>query len=760
LEPLLEELLRVGRTQGGSPRLDLFAFVDVLEGADEDLTKLCSQAAALVGGKYAVLFPPNLPADQRNAALHLVAVVPAMSPHPNAEAALARLARVDKWADSCQTHSLLSRVWLVSRHTTAGTLSEESLLISCASFASAFVELRDEDPVSERLAHLGPEEGRFAFLSAASLDLRESRIRRYAALRAGYDGLRTLVERVTRPVSEASLGAQAVSSLAHTRWFAPFEDGSPAEDCRRLGMSLAGVSTSDLPVRLEVGPFDDGEHIRARYDALFRPQSQERARTGVDAAQLDQALRSLDRAEAESTVAISKAITNLVESEVGKSTGLRRLPEVELGLRQLAASMRDDQRADGSGGEIARAHAPPTQPTTDTDISEVEAAIDALPSKRSVRGWSLASALAIASLGLVVTLRLTLTPAGFGSRQPTFSAPSFASATGSSGTTSTPTMLTEQAISWTVAAVVGMVGAGLAGWLIAARSRRNVLESLTRRRDALANAMSAAGSGSPARVQADAQLRLRKRRIRRAAVAALDHALSRLAVARATLLDAHARQLQALRDVGIKSPAAAAAGDNLAPILGATDVLHDVLLPDLSLLSDWVARRRQISDNELWADRLVEETWSDRGISEDVPCADAARIEQLCAWQIRPLQELSVLSDAQMLEASAGKLRVFVGQVAETLAPICQPRDAHGDPARGVRLAALFAVAPQIGRGNFDAVLRSSQRSIPVLWARSQAARVLLIRTWEGYRLEDIARGSGNKLAIAPFSPDPQRGAP
>ncbi|MBI5532512.1 MAG: hypothetical protein HY898_07345 [Deltaproteobacteria bacterium] len=743
VEAVLEDLLRAGKTQGSSPRLDLFAFVDVLEGSEGDMVELCSQTAQVVGGKYAVLFPSNLPPEQRNAALHIIAVMPALAPGPSAEAALARLARVDRWAATNQGHPLLSRVWLVSRHTTAGTLSDESLLISCASFASAFVVLRDEDPVTQRLGHLSPEDGKFAFLSAASLDLRESRIRKYAALRTGYDGLRTLVERVTRPVSDPSLGAQAVSSLSPARWLAPFDDGAPADDCRKLGMSFSGMSIPDLPVRIEVRPFDDDASIRSRYGILFRSASEERPRTGVDTAQLDQALRSVDRAEAEATVELSRAVANLVETEVGRTTGLRRLPEVELGLKQIAASLRDQQLAASSSSGIVRVDPQAAAPGAEPFLAEVEASLEDLPSKRGLRGWTAAVALGVATIGLVAGMRITVTPPSVSANQPNFSTPAFASASGFAAAPAGPSMLQEQAISWSVALVAGLVAAGVAMGLVTGRARKRVQEQLERRRDALMDAASGRTGGSTTKQQAEAQLQLRKRRLRLAALSATDHALSHLAVARATLLDAHARQLQELRDIGIKSPAANASGDNLGPILGATDVLHDVLLPDLSLLSDWVARRRRITDNELWADRLVEETWSERGIAEDVPCADPGRMDKLCSWQVDPLEEVSVLGDAQMLEAASVKLRGFVGQVAEALAPICQPRDLHGDPARGIRLASLFAVAPQIARGSFDAVFRSSERNISVLWTRSQAARVLLIRTWEGYRLDDIARGSG-----------------
>ena len=226
------------------------------------------------------------------------------------------------------------------------------------------------------------------------------------------------------------------------------------------------------------------------------------------------------------------------------------------------------------------------------------------------------------------------------------------------------------------------------------------------------------------------------------AVAAVDQALVRLEVARSTILDLHARFLQELRDLGIKAPAADPADDNLAPLVGTRDILHDALVDDCKLLSRWVARRRELADPEVWADRMVESTWPPRGINEDVPCADVTSIRKLCEWQIGPLITMSILNDTPIAQAAAAKVEAFARQVATALAPPCQPRNELGDPSQGIRAGDLFVVAPKLAAQHFDPALQNAPWTIPVLWTSSPEARVLFIRTWEGYTVAEILRAA------------------
>lgn len=722
LDPLLDELLRAGRGSTGAPRLDLFAFVDVLEGRERDLKKLCTQVSGVVGGRYAVLFPAGLPPEQRTAAMHLVCVVPALSPSAEAREAVRRLSDLDTSLAAPGEYPLVSRIWLVSRHTTAGTMTDESLFTSCAAFASGLIELREEARISERVSHLPASEGRFAFLSVASLDAPEGRIRRYAGARAAYDALSTLVARATRQVSDPALGDQAVSTLEYGRWLAAFDEGPAVERCRRLAASLGGAADA-LPQEIRVGPFDDAGRIRSAYAVLFRPATQERARTGVDSAEFEEMLRGLDRTESDVTMQIHTSVARLLETEVGKATGLRRLPEVELGLRRIAAILRDGVAADARGAGAGR-----SAPGVDDDPyrEELESAVASLPSAWLMRLQAIAFGLAIC--GGAVMLGLLA-----GAQPPLPGAPP------------TSEVPWGQAAAWMLGPLLAGIASYLWARIVGARVRAAVRSLLEKRRDAL-HELWRGGGGGQTRTQADAQLLLRRRRVRRTALAAIDEALVQLEAVRATLLDVHARALQELRDIGIKSPAPSAAEDNLRPLVGPVDTLHDMLIEDTSLLSRWVAARRQVAVDEVWADRMVEGTWPARGIAEDTPCAEWSQIVALCRWQTEPLAETSILSDPTMVDAAAIKVGTFAQQAAIALAPPCRPRNATGDPTPGIRAGAMVGIAPQLARLQFERILAESPVAVPMLWARSQTARVLFVRTWEGYSLADIARGGGMDL--------------
>ena len=726
LDPLLDELLRAGKASSGHPRLDVFAFADVLEIRGGELRRLCAEVAQLVGGRYAVLFPSGLPPEQRMAALHIVAVVPALTPSREAAEAMQRMTDLDQWMSAPGQYPLISRVWLVSRHTTAGTITEESLATSCAAFVSALVELRDEPRIAERVRHLPSTEGRIAFFSVASLDAPEGRIRRYAGARAAFDAVSTLVARVTRQVSDPALGDQAVAGLEYDRWLTAFDDGPSVERCRRLAASLGGAAES-LPGDIVVGPFDDAQKIRRGYPILFRPATEERARTGVDSAELEEMLRGLDRTESDATMLIHGSMARLLETEVGKSTGLRRLPEVELGLRRIAAILRDGEAADARDlGAGMR----PVEIDADPYRKELESAVADLPSAWPMRLQAAAFGIVVCAVVVVLGLHLGVEP-------PLPGAPP---AEG---------LDWGQTIPWPLGLILGAAAAYLWARIVGSQVRQTARVLLARRRDALRDLWRGGGAGQ-ARSQSDAQLFLRKRRVRRAALAAIDDALMHLGVVKSTLLDAHARATQELRDIGIKSPAATAAEDNLRPLVGGIDALHDILIDDTSLLSRWVASRRQVAVDEVWADRMVEGTWPVRGISEDTPCAEPAQIEQLCRWQTDPLAQTSILSDPEIVESAAAKVAVFVQQAAVSLAPPCRPRNATGDPSPGVRGGDMIGIAPQLARLHFEVVLGRSPVTVPMLWARSQTARVLFVRTWEGYTVDDVARGAGMSVVAQP----------
>jgi hypothetical protein len=171
------------------------------------------------------------------------------------------------------------------------------------------------------------------------------------------------------------------------------------------------------------------------------------------------------------------------------------------------------------------------------------------------------------------------------------------------------------------------------------------------------------------------------------------------------------------------------------------------------VLSRWIAARREISEDRVWADRLLEGAWPEGGLLEDVPCGDPERITELSRRQVRPLSERSVLDDAEGGQQAADTLRDFGSRMGAMLAPPCQPLNAHGDPVQGIRPGEGFVIAPSAGRDSLDAGLRDVPTRLPVLWSPSKAARVIFLRTWEGLYVEEVVRGARSMPQSAVAAP-------
>lgn len=732
LQPLLEELLRAGRLGGErrDPRLDLVAFAAALQGGEQDLLAACEQAARLLAEGYGALFPPDRPPEQRTAVLHLVVQVPPLS-GPRASVALARLATLESWARGRPAMPLLARIWLVSQQTAAGTLSAEEVVSTCAALALGLVAsgLRTEEEVSRRMAHPTHGEGLVGFAAVASVELPESRLRAYAAARAAHDGLEELVERLQQPVEDATLAQGAVSALHHERWLEPLTEGEAAQRCRRLAAELSR-SPLELPAEVRVGPLDSAEEIRQRHAGLFRPAAVEVQPTPVDQARMEETFRLLDRAEAQVASSVEQGLQAVFAASLGPTSGLAQLPAVEQGLKRVVAQLREQQEREPAPPELE----PPPGPPEDPHREELEQALRTLPSRR----LALATAAAVATAVLVAVSFGTLAalappPPGQPGTSPAQVqlAPTTAAASKPAGW--------QEVLPW-LAGALAALAAGT-GWLYLQghQTRQEVRQALKLRHQALEGLVRRGGGGLRTH-QADLQLLLRRKRARRSTLLALEEALARLQVVRRSLLEARDRKRQELVALGV-TPAPEARLDDLGLLAGAGGLLHGSLVPP-EVLSRWVAGCREIAERRVWADRLLEGTWPAGGLLEDVPCADFERIAELSLRQVRPLAERSVLDDPEASQQAVEVLRDFSSRMASALAPPCQPLNGQGDPVPGTRSGEGFVIAPAVGREVMEAGLRDSPSRLPVLWSPSRSARVLFLRTWEGYCVEEIARGA------------------
>lgn len=738
LHPLLEELLRAGRGGGErrDPRLDVLVFAAALQVGEADLLTVCEDAARLVAEGYGSIFPADRPPEQRAAAMHLVVQVPALS-HPRTAVALSRLAAVEAWARGRPAYPLLSRIWLVAQQTTAGTLTSPELVATCASFGVALVGsgLRTEDDVARRMAHPAHGEGQLGFVSVASAEVPEARVREYAEARAAYDGLGALVARLEPPRVDVALAEGAVAALQPEKWLGPLVDGEPAQRCRREAASLANVPRELPPMDVRVGPFDSATTLRARYPLLFEAGDAARPSTRAGDVRREALMRALDAAEYEVAATVEHGLRGAFDQELGPTSGLVRLRHVEAGLEGLAARLKDAQAREASASDGADVAEPPTGSLAPAAGETLERAVEALPARRQALATAVALSaavlLAAAATGLALSTPPSSPPTGAGPARLVLGA-------------ATPPA-TGAAVDWSevwpwLGAGAAALVAALGGLVLAGYpARRRVRRELEARREALV-AVAHQREGSGVGRQAEAQLRVRRRRGLRGALLAVEGAAERLWLVRRNVREARDRARQRLGALGL-TPAPEARQDDLGPLVGAGGLLHVPLLPS-AVLARQVATCREVAEERVWADRLLEGSWPAGGLFEGAPCGDDERIAELARRQVAPLARRSLFEDEEAALAIRDSLAEFGTRVGSVLAPPCQPLDAQGDPVAGTRPGEGFVLAPAAGREVMQDALRDMPFRLPVLWSPRPAARVIFVRTWEGLTVEDVARGA------------------
>ncbi len=715
LSNALHPLLEAGRTQQNldEPRLDLMAYALGMQGDDDALVIACQQAAEVVGQSYGALFPPNKPPGERTAGMQLIIIVP-----PLTSAAAAplqrRLAALERWASESPPYPLLTRIWLLSTHTRAGTLSVDDAIASASAFGIALIGsgLRAEDMVTARMSHHGGGEGLFSFFSAASLDLPKARLRQYSTERVIHDGMAALVTRVEEEV-DPGVALSTVSALRHDEWLAPFVDGEPARRCRQLAANLSGA-TASLPARIKIGPFDEAEDIRSQYAILFRPATQVRPPTHADISALDEMIVALDRAESSAFQKIRGGLTQLYAATLGPKTGLRELPMVEAGMRRVLAALQDEDAREATLDDAGPSDADPLR-------AELEAALEILPSRGML--WAVAGTVGIAATAVLVLVAMGVT------------------AELDMDVAYHHSVVTRARLAaWIVPLFMGaLISYGFARWT-GARSRAAVMDVLKKRRDAINDLWRAGGGGQPGR-QAEAQLRQRRLRVRRGAIRTMERALEHLQAVRRALLEARDGAHRRLSEL-CPHPQPDPSLDDLTDLLGAPRPLHAPLVSP-QVANWWVRSCREIADQDVWANRLLEGAWPQDGLASDLPCADAAILYALGRKQTNPLVERNLFGDPQGATAAAVTITEFTARAPRALARPCDPVDAQGDKVVGVRPAEIFVVAPIVARNDLRSIFDNAPISITALWTEAHAERVIFVRTWEGYTLADVGRAVG-----------------
>lgn len=237
-------------------------------------------------------------------------------------------------------------------------------------------------------------------------------------------------------------------------------------------------------------------------------------------------------------------------------------------------------------------------------------------------------------------------------------------------------------------------------------------------------------------------LALARARVRRAVIQVATVARERLETARTALREARDALRQEVDTLRAR-PGDRPAQDDLEPLLGPEAPLHAHLLPAPEV-ARWLDRSRSFTEPDVWADQLLAALWPKTGLVDDAPGADLAAARAAGLLQLAAFNEHTLFDDEQSSARIAARFAAFLPRAAQALAPATTPRGPHGDPVQGLRPGEILVVAPEIARPVIEETLRRAEVPIAALaWSPDPSPRVVILRTWEGHTIDEIARGAG-----------------
>lgn len=728
-------LLRVASGDGG-PRLDLFALLDQHDAAGPRPREVCQTVGAALAEGLRSVFDPRLPPEQRSVGLHLLLPCRPLVPNAGTAEVLQRVAEAEAWQQHDPVHPVLSRIWLLPTQTQAGQLGDDDVAAAAATFLQATIAagLRDDPAVRARLDHLPTGTGIVASLAAARLHTPIARVERYARLRAAHDAIDTLIRRVQRQAEDATSADAGLGRLDAEALVAPFRDGEPATQLRNLAWRLSGGA--QIAEHVAILPFDTETTLQERYAPLFRAATGGEAQTIHSASEqeaLQAALQRLDAAEASTLHAVDGALRGQLEGDLGSGRRLSRLPEARLALTRLRARLIDDARSDAvpDGAPLEGEAADPAR-------QALFDAVEALPGTYTLLASACLGAFATSMIALAgTTAWLDAPPAASGA-----GGLSGAQVVSTAPAAPAPPSILLGIVPWAMALLVfGLVTWGLTRWL-GAQTRRPVGVALSARRDALL-ALKASGRATALGREAGVRLRLHRLRVRDGAIRACDAALDRLDLLSATLHDQRDALRHRLDALGVR-PGPRAADDDLTHLIGTAGRMHAPLL-EPHHLRDLALSGRQYVDADAWADALLAATWpTNGGLTQDLPCADLDAVVAAASAQSEGMYERSPLDAPATAQHAADRVAERLPSMLRALRPGLQATDIHGDRILGLRDATVLCIAPMHARTHLtDALAASGLRADEAHWGNLAAPAVLILRTFEGYRAEQVARGAG-----------------
>lgn len=731
-KPLLDSLLDLTRAgagvRRGGPRVQIAAFLDVEASGAAVASRLVTSLSSMLSERFAAIFDSRATSDQRNAALHVVARVPPVAATPVAANAMGQLASLESWAPPKGGYPLLARIWPLSGVTTVGTISDRGIVTTAAVWLTALAASDEVDALELRFRHPARPDARVSMFAAATLSTPEQTVAEYARQRARYDALARVAARVSRP-AESSRAEALASRFPLGDLTGVVEGGGEAAEIRALVAERSGVSPVD-DARIDVRPFDTAAKIRERNAALLEATGQELAPSFRADVRLSQGLERLTAKE-------SEALSHRVEAELDRAfadqlapeDGLQALPDVRDALRLLRARVTDGL----SPGAMGTAEAGSKAVDSDPYRKAIEEALDALPPPaRRIAAAPLAG-LAAGVLAASLVAHQVPPAADYGSATPAPSAQAMASVVPVSDAWN-------PRWPWIAGGLFGAATALGYAFMVAGSAVRPIREVLAIRQTALSGLRQSGGVGAP-RQRLEREIDVRARRLRQGIAHAIDLRLRRID-AMVTLVndarDGSSRELQGL-GVVLARPPATAAEDNLEKLFPEKEPLHGHLVAGASL-AKWVAGQRKVLEPDIWATRIVTDTWDNTG--RDGPCLDELRVTLACDDQVEGVRRTSMLSAGALASEAAKKVATFAQDVAHSLGPPVAPRSHTGD-ALALAPAAQVALVPPSEGDLVSNALKRTANDYQQREMRSLSARVAMVRFWEDFAIANLMYGAG-----------------
>jgi len=714
LHGIIDDLLRTRLERVGVGRLDVVVLGD-LAGAHADRVSVVLDCVSevLVGFRRALPMPDR--PEQRTVSMVAVLGAPALLTVDD----MRPLKAIEDWHAGAATKAL-SRVFVLGRQHTGGTLDDEDVLRGAVLLATStwLAGLRDSDHVSELLQHRA-EGALFSLFNVAAADVPVDSIVQYCAWRSALAGAETLHARCA--VDPGGALDMAAGRLDHGSWVSGLQAGEAARKARTLDSGSLMAVPPSVPDRF--GWAEPVESIRTALTPLFS-HVREPVRGSSPSVDED-TLMALDRAELAQLEDAGARIDAYLREELAPEHGARHLTRAAAVLDSVEQALMPMAERTVQGWGSARVEEPLPPPDRTPAEEALARRVEPLPAV--LTAITLAGLAALVAGATVVAIQAA--PGAAPTAGPAAGVTITKAAT--AGTATAPWGLTA------ACAISALLVGG--GWLVA-----RLREQATALSEAVSGLKESAARRrrAPTRGGSGAALALRERRLARAVLQRVVAARQRVAGLRGAISDLRDRARRELRGLGY----VAAEGDRPADasaVLGPESPLHRHLLGADGLERLWVATRVTAED-DTWATALLQAAWPEAGVSTDLPFPPGGRWEtEALVAQHGSLLATSVFGWAEVRREVADRLRSFLVQAVDpaVVGLAVEPAGQDGAPLASNQRAAVLVVAPSSAQGLLASVgdVRFPYDLAP---AAVQSSRVVVLRAHPGCSAAELAWGT------------------